>query len=65
MVCLDIQPNASSQAIERNDIINIGGFSDQVFEVVSRFAKNELTDDHLVGEIEKIALQTPVKSKSA
>ena len=65
MVCLDIQPNASSQAIERNDIMNIGGFSDQVFEVVSRFAKNELTDDHLVGEIEKIALQTPVKSKSA
>jgi 60 kDa SS-A/Ro ribonucleoprotein len=65
MACLDIQPNASSQAIEREDIMNIGGFSDQVFEIVSRFAKGELDDDHLVGEIKKIELRTPSKSLTA
>ncbi|MFT6238412.1 MAG: 60 kDa SS-A/Ro ribonucleoprotein [Akkermansiaceae bacterium] len=65
MVCLDIQPNSSSQAIERDDIMNIGGFSDQVFEVVSRFTKNELSNDHLVGEIKKIEIRTSIKAASA
>jgi 60 kDa SS-A/Ro ribonucleoprotein len=30
MVCIDIQPYATVQAKERDDILNIGGFSDQV-----------------------------------
>jgi 60 kDa SS-A/Ro ribonucleoprotein len=38
LVCLDIQPNQTTQAQERADILNIGGFSDQVFEVISAFA---------------------------
>ena len=42
LVCLDIQPNRTTQAAEREDILNIGGFSDQVFEVISAFASGEL-----------------------
>ena len=35
LVCIDIQPYGSTQAAERADILNIGGFSDAVFNVVA------------------------------
>ena len=56
MVCLDIQPYGTSQAKEREDILNIGGFSDQVFDVIAEFARGGLNADHWVGCIEAIAL---------
>ncbi len=55
LVCLDIQPYQTTQAAERADILNIGGFSDQVFEVISSFASGELEADHWVGRISKVA----------
>jgi 60 kDa SS-A/Ro ribonucleoprotein len=51
LVCLDIQPNQTTQAAERADILNIGGFSDQVFDVIAQFAKGELEADHWVKAI--------------
>jgi 60 kDa SS-A/Ro ribonucleoprotein len=54
LVCLDIQPGVSTQAEECADILNVGGFSDAVFEIIARFAQGELAPDHWVGEIEKI-----------
>ena len=56
LVCLDVQPNASTQAQERDDIMNIGGFSDTVFEIIATFAAGEMNPNHWVGVIEKIAL---------
>ena len=56
LVCIDIQPYGTTQAKERNDILNVGGFSDAVFDVVARFAQAELGAEHWVGEIEKIVL---------
>ena len=56
LVCLDVQPSGSTQAKEREDILNIGGFSDTVFEVIASFAAGELNPDHWVGLIEKIEL---------
>src|ERR1044072_7181461 len=35
MVCIDLQPYGSVQAQEREDILNVGGFSDQVFDLVA------------------------------
>ncbi len=55
LVCLDIQPNGTTQAAEREDILNIGGFSDQVFEVISAFAAGELNGDHWVRRIQEAA----------
>ena len=52
MVCIDIQPYGTAQAKENEDILNIGGFSDQVFDVISLFARGELGADHWVGVIE-------------
>jgi 60 kDa SS-A/Ro ribonucleoprotein len=56
LVCIDIQPYATVQAAEREDILNIGGFSDQVFQVIAAFAEGRLGADHWVGEIESLQL---------
>ena len=56
MVCIDIAPYGTTQAKERKDILNIGGFSDTVFDTIAKFVKDELNSDHWVGEIEKIKL---------
>ncbi len=56
LVCIDIQPNAHTQARERRDILNVGGFSDQVFSLVSEFAKGNLDDGHWVGVIDAVEL---------
>jgi 60 kDa SS-A/Ro ribonucleoprotein len=44
LVCIDIQPHGTTQASGRPEILNVGGFSDAVFEVVARFAKGETRD---------------------
>jgi 60 kDa SS-A/Ro ribonucleoprotein len=56
MVCIDIQPYSTTQAKEREEILNIGGFSDQVFDLIAEFAAGRLSADHWIGVIEKIAL---------
>src|SRR5439155_22320998 len=56
LVCIDIQPNRTTQACEREDVLNVGGFSDQVLEVIAEFVRGRLTSDHWVGAIEKIEL---------
>ena len=55
LVCLDVQPNQTTQAVERADILNVGGFSDQVFYVIAAFASGELEPDHWVARMEATA----------
>ncbi len=54
LICIDLQPNQTTQAPERSDILNVRGFSDAVFEVMSAF----LTSDagRFVTEIEATEL---------
>jgi 60 kDa SS-A/Ro ribonucleoprotein len=56
LVCMDLAPNTHAQAIERDDILNVGGFGDACFDVINMFYNNELSPDHWVGEIEKVKL---------
>jgi 60 kDa SS-A/Ro ribonucleoprotein len=56
LVLIDLQPSMTTQAVEREDILNVGGFSDQVFEIVSEFAAGRLNADHWVGAIDGVAL---------
>ncbi len=56
LVCIDIEPNETTQAVEREDILNIAGFSDKVFENISLFAAGELSAGHCVEQIERIVL---------
>jgi 60 kDa SS-A/Ro ribonucleoprotein len=54
LVCIDIQPYAHTQAKERADILNVGGFSDQVFSLIAEFASGNMSADHWVGVIENV-----------
>ncbi len=56
LVCLDLQPNTTLQAHDRRDILNVGGMSDQVFSIVSMFARNELDSGHWTRVIENIII---------
>jgi 60 kDa SS-A/Ro ribonucleoprotein len=56
LVLIDLQPYASTQVAERTDVLNVGGFSDAVFDVVALFARGELAAEHWVGEIQSVAL---------
>jgi 60 kDa SS-A/Ro ribonucleoprotein len=54
LVLIDLQPYASTQVQDDESVLNIGGFSDHVFELVSLFAKNELAAKHWVEIIRAI-----------
>ena len=54
LVCIDIQPYTSTQAPERKDVLNIGGFSDSVFKVVSSFLSSD--EGRFVAEVESVEL---------
>ena len=54
LVCSHIQPCGTAQAIEREDILNVGGFSDAVFETIAAFAAGTIGPAHWIGEIEKV-----------
>lgn len=56
MVCLDVQPYETTQAPDRADILNIGGFSDQVFDVISAFVSGRLEPEHWLDRIEATAI---------
>ena len=56
LVCIDLQPQGTTQAPEADDVLNVGGFSDAVFDLVGEFAKGGLAAEPWVTEIEKIVL---------
>jgi 60 kDa SS-A/Ro ribonucleoprotein len=39
LVCIDLQPSGTTPAPDRADILNIGGFSDAVFQVIVAFLR--------------------------
>jgi 60 kDa SS-A/Ro ribonucleoprotein len=54
LVCIDIQPNTTTQAPEGGAVLNVGGFSDAVFEVVAGFLDGD--PGRFVKEVEAIEL---------
>jgi len=56
MVCIDLQPVASSQTVERADILHVGGFSDAVFELIAAFAAEGTSATRWVKRISAIEL---------
>ena len=51
LVCVDLTPNTTTQVQERDDVLNVGGFSDAVFRLIGQFAAGQLHPDHWVGVI--------------
>lgn len=56
LVCIDITPSTTTQAHDREDVLNVGGFSDSVFDVIARFLKVGNNKDLWVKTIESISL---------
>ena len=54
MICIDIQPYSTSQTVESDDIIHVGGFSDQVFRLISSVASGNTSKDFWVNQIKEI-----------
>jgi 60 kDa SS-A/Ro ribonucleoprotein len=54
LVCIDLQAYQTVQAPERDDILNIGGFSDAVFNVVASFLAGN--PGRFVREVESVDL---------
>lgn len=56
LVCIDLQPNKTTQAHDDASILNVGGFSDVVFELVAKFVAEGLDGRHWVERIEQVQL---------
>jgi 60 kDa SS-A/Ro ribonucleoprotein len=54
LVLIDLQPYDSTQVKDDKDVLNIGGFSDSVFDVIASFVGGN--KDHFVDVIEKVKL---------
>lgn len=55
LVCIDLTPNRTTQAVDREDVLNVGGFSDAVFEVIAGFVGGA-RPSHWVDRIQEVAI---------
>ncbi|MEM9247674.1 MAG: RNA-binding protein [Pseudomonadota bacterium] len=56
LVCLDIAPYGTTQAKTQADVLNIGGFSDAVFDQIADFAAGRAGAAHWTRQIQAIDL---------
>lgn len=56
LICTDLTPRGNSQVNDHKDILQVGGWSDTVFDVVASFIEHGTTDDHWVNMINSINL---------
>jgi 60 kDa SS-A/Ro ribonucleoprotein len=56
LVCIDLTPNRTTQAPDDESILNVGGFSDAVFELLGEFAQGGANARHWTNVIEDVKL---------
>ncbi|GLQ97824.1 vWA domain-containing protein [Dyella mobilis] len=56
MVCIDLQPYATSQTVQTQDVLHVGGFSDAVFDLLAGVATEGTETRSWVERIEAMAL---------
>jgi 60 kDa SS-A/Ro ribonucleoprotein len=61
LVCIDLAPNGSRQAPTREDILNVGGFSDEVFTLMTEFEKGS-GKGHWVKKIEALDFEPKMRA---
>ena len=54
LICIDLQSYVTTQAPERSDILNVGGFSDAVFDVITAFLSGDA--GRFVSEVEGVTV---------
>jgi len=52
MVCIDLQPGMTTQVQTDPRVLNVGGFSDAVYDVIANFASQSASKDFWIREIE-------------
>jgi len=62
LVCIDLTPNTTTQAPDRKDILNVGGFSDTVFDLIASFSSGTNGSDHWINDIELQPLSQHMKT---
>lgn len=62
LALVDLTPNPTTQALERTDVMNIGGFSDDVFVLLEEFAKPGNAAQRLVERIRSVRDLQPTMS---
>lgn len=53
MICINLAPYGTAQAPTDKDVMNIGGFSDAVFDVIANFVEAKTGATYWVNEIER------------
>lgn len=61
MICVDVQPYGSTQAQERADIINVGGFSDRVFDLIGAVATGGAAKGYWVDRIQSVKISAAAR----
>lgn len=56
LICIDITPKANAQIHQQPDVYNIGGFSDNVFKIVSAIIGGVTDPEHLVKEVKQVVI---------
>ncbi|GAB2507366.1 RNA-binding protein [Lysobacter humi (ex Lee et al. 2017)] len=56
LVCIDLQPYATSQTVDREDVLHVGGFSDAVFELLAGQIAGDATPARWVERIASVEL---------
>ncbi len=54
LICIDLIPNSTAQVKDSSKVLNIGGFTDSVFEVIHNFVYN--SSEHFVDVVNKVKL---------
>jgi 60 kDa SS-A/Ro ribonucleoprotein len=57
LVCIDLTPRTNHQVKEHEDILQVGGFSDNVFTVIAKFVEGGWNKNFWVNEIENLSLE--------
>jgi 60 kDa SS-A/Ro ribonucleoprotein len=63
LVCIDLTPHTTTQAYDREDILNVAGFSDRVFDLIASFAAGSNGVDHWINEIKRQSIQERLPMK--
>ncbi|MBK8913773.1 MAG: RNA-binding protein [Phycisphaerales bacterium] len=56
LVCIDVQPYGTTQMPEQRDVINVGGFSDAVFDVLAAVSRGGADPDAWVRVIDEVRI---------
>lgn len=65
MICIDIQPYASTQAKDRPGVFNVGGFSDRVFDLIGAVAGGRAEPGLWVRRIRETRLESEARGGEA